>query len=75
MTRKNALFDFHVKMLCLALEAYLNFKWYNYSHKNIMERESIFHAYLVAIELLGKLAKEPSPLLLFIQLKIPKQLL
>ena len=40
-----------------------------------MERESIFHAYLVASELLGKLAKEPSPLLLFIQLKTPKQLL
>lgn len=36
-----------------------------------MERESIFHAYLVASELLGKLAKEPSPLLLFIQLKFP----
>lgn len=40
-----------------------------------MEAESIFHAYLVASELLGKLAKKPSPQLLYIQLKIPKQLL
>lgn len=37
-----------------------------------METESIFHAYLEASQLLGKLAKEPSPQLLFIQLKIPK---
>lgn len=40
-----------------------------------MEIESIFHASLVASQLLGKLAKELSPQLLFIQLKIPKQLL
>lgn len=40
-----------------------------------METESIFHAYLVAIQFLRKLAKKLSPQLLFIQLKIPKQLL
>lgn len=54
------------------LEACLNFKWYNYQYKNIMLKESIFHAYLVASQLLEKLTKEASPQLLFIQLKISK---
>lgn len=40
-----------------------------------METESIFPGYLVASQLLGKLAKEASPQLLFIQLKILKHLL